>query len=479
MFRDLSFRYKIPLRGTVLILITSIAITGALIFRAYDDLKQDLLANAEGLANVMALTLVPAMLKDDVWQAFEIVRTPFSAELAEHPSLHAESILVLNSAFQIYVSSDPKKFKMYTPLTKVIPELTLLKKQLQQSAFNEPRVLDLPRTQYLYVTTPIISDNIRLGTLILNYSRESFTPRFVRFAERAAVATLFVLATLLPLSWYWGARLAAPLIKLVHCMGRVGREAPKSLHCDLYESKDEIGQVGTRFKEMLGELIIKHELEHQVIAAERLAAVGQLTSSIAHEINNPLGGMLNAISTQKRYGHNDTMSEKTLSLLERGLLQIKDTVSALLVETRQNSRDLSREDMDDIRTLITPDIKLHHIKLEWDIRVNSAPVSASLIRQILINLLLNAVKAAPPQGSLTCRVNIENDTLTLTVCNSGPPIPEAQMSHLFEPFMHNSAGGNGLGLWVCYQIANQLGGTIEVRSRENETCFITRIPLPS
>lgn len=479
MFRDLSFRYKIPVRGTALILITSAAITGALIFRAYDDLKQDLLANAEGLASVMALTLVPAMLKDDVWHVFEIVRTPYSIELAEHPSLQAESIVVLNSAFQVYVSSDPKLFKMFTPLTAAIPGFALLEQQLKISTFNETQILDLPRTEYLYVTTPIISDNVRLGTLILNYPRESFTPRFVRFAERAAVATLFVLAALLPLSWYWGARLAAPLIKLAGCLARIGREAPENLHCELYESKDEIGQVGTGFKSMLKELKIKQELEHQMIAAERLAAVGQLTSSIAHEINNPLGGMLNAISTQKRYGHNDSMSEKTLSMLERGLLQIKDTVSALLVETRQSSRDMSREDMDDIRTLITPDIHNHHVHLEWDVRVESAPISASLIRQILINLLLNAVKAVPPQGNVSCRVINESGVLTLTVCNSGPSIPEAQMSHLFEPFMHYRADGNGLGLWVCYQIASQLGGTIEASSHDNETCFITRIPLPS
>lgn len=479
MFRDLSFRYKIPLRGTALILITSIAITGALIFRAYDDLKQDLLANAEGLASVMALTLVPAMLKDDVWHVFEIVRTPFSAELAEHPSLQAESILVLNSAFQVYVSSDPKRFRMYTPITTAIPEFAQLEQQLQQSAFNETQILDLPNTEYLYVTTPIVSDKVRLGTLILNYPRESFTPRFVRFAGRAAVATLFVLAALLPVSWYWGARLAAPLIKLAGCLARIGRETPENLHCDLYESKDEIGQVGTGFRVMLGELKIKQELERQVIAAERLVAVGQLTSSIAHEINNPLGGMLNAIGTQKHFGHNDSMSEKTLSLLERGLLQIKDTVSALLVETRESSRDLDPDDMDDIHTLIKPDINRQYATLDWDIRVSSVPISASLIRQILINLLLNAVKAVPPQGKVSCRVVSESGILSLSVCNSGPPIPEAQMSHLFEPFMHYRADGNGLGLWVCYQIASQLGGAIEVRSRDNETCFITRIPLPS
>ncbi|MCW9088489.1 MAG: HAMP domain-containing histidine kinase, partial [Gammaproteobacteria bacterium] len=215
------------------------------------------------------------------------------------------------------------------------------------------------------------------------------------------------------------------------------------------------------------------------IATERLAAVGQLTASIAHEINNPLGGMLNTISTQKRYGHNDAMTDKTLALLERGLLQIKDTVSALLVEARQSSRDFGPEDMDDIRTLITPDIQRQQAKLKWDVRVGTVPLSASLIRQILINLLLNAVKATPSRGRVFCRVTTDTRKLVLHICNSGEPIPEKQMSHLFEPFVHYRADGNGLGLWVCYQIVTQLGGTIEAANRDDETCFTATIPIPS
>ncbi|MCW8841096.1 MAG: HAMP domain-containing histidine kinase [Gammaproteobacteria bacterium] len=479
MFRDLSFRYKIPLRGTVLILITSFAITAALIFRAYDDLKQDLIANAEGLAGVMAHTLVPAILKDDIWHAFEIVRTPFSAAALTRSSLQAQNILIINNDNNIYVASDPERFQMHSPLTTAGAEFALLEQQLRQNSDATSQVLDLPQTEHLYVTTPIISDKVRLGTLVISYPREGFTPRFVRFAGRAAIATLIVLGALLPLSWYWGTRLADPLVKLAGCLGRIGRESPDNLHCDLYESKDEIGQVGTRFKAMLHELQIKQSLEQQVIATERLAAVGQLTASIAHEINNPLGGMLNTISTQKRYGHNDAMTDKTLALLERGLLQIKDTVSALLVEARQSSRDFGPEDMDDIRTLITPDIQRQQAKLKWDVRVGTVPLSASLIRQILINLLLNAVKATPSRGRVFCRVTTDTRKLVLHICNSGEPIPEKQMSHLFEPFVHYRADGNGLGLWVCYQIVTQLGGTIEAANRDDETCFTATIPIPS
>jgi len=480
MFRDLSFRYKIPLRGTALILITSFAITAALIFRAYDDLKQDLLANAEGLAGVMAHTLIPAMLKEDVWHAFEIIRTPFSsAALAPHSSLQAQNILIIDKDFQVYVASDPRRFQMHSPVSAAGHEYTLLEEHLRENSAITSQVLDLPRTEHLYVTTPIISDKVRLGTLVISYPRESFTPRFVRFAGRAAFATLIVLGALLPLSWYWGTRLAEPLVKLAGCIGRIGHVSPGSLHCELYESKDEIGQVGTRFKTMLRELQIKQELEQQVIATERLAAVGQLTASIAHEINNPLGGMLNAINTQKRYGQNDAMTDKTLSLLERGLLQIKDTVSALLVEARQSSRDFGPEDMDDIRTLITPDIQRQQARLKWNVKMDTVPLSASLIRQILINLLLNAVKAVPSRGVVSCSVTTNGTQLVLHISNSGSPIPDKQLSHLFEPFMHYRADGNGLGLWVCYQIVKQLGGTIEARSDDAETCFTATIPLPS
>lgn len=479
MFRDLSFRYKIPLRAAVVILISSSAITAALMLSAYDDLKQDLSANARGMADVMAHTLIPAMLKEDIRSALETISIPVTATVVADSSIQAKNILVIDNDYRIYVASNPSRFSMHSPLNSADHEFAQLEQHLRANSLVSSRILDLPRTEHIHVTTPIMSNNVNLGTLVFSYPRESFTPRFVRFAGRAAVVTLVVLGALLPLSWFWGIHLVTPLIKLAGCLDRVGREPPGNLHCEIHESRDEIGRVGTHLKAMLRELQLKQVLEQQVIATERLAAVDQLTASIAHEINNPLGGMLNAISTQKRYGHNDAMTNKTLLLLERGLLQIKDTVSALLVEARQSSRDFGPEDMDDIRTLITPDIQRQQASLEWDVRMDTVALSASLIRQVLINLLLNAVKAVPPHGTVTCRLTTDTKKLVLSVCNSGSPIPAKQMSHLFEPFVHYRSDGNGLGLWVCYQVVNQLGGHIEARSDYDETRFTTTIPLPS
>lgn len=479
MLHNLSFRYKIPVRGTILILITSFTVTAALIFRSYDDLKQDLLANAEGVGQVMAHTLVPALLKDDIWQTFKIIRAPLNTKLRGQMSFQSDSIIVLNNDYNIYVASDPFRFPMLTPMAHASSAHKHLQEVLSTNLSENTEILDLSGTDSLYVTSPIISDNVRLGTLIMSYPRASFTPRFVRFARRAFFATIFALCILMPLSWYWGLRMANPLVNLAGCMKRIGQEDPAQLHCELYESKDEIGQLGSRFRQMLKELMIKQELEKQVIAAERLAAVGRLTASIGHEINNPLGGMLNAISTYRRYGQLNTMTEKTLSLLERGLLQISDTVSALLVEAKPTSRHFGLEDANDVRTLIMPDVQRQNVSLEWSVEIETLPLPATLVRQILINLLLNAIKAVPSGERVGCHISTAQNTLTLSVYNDGEPIPQEQMPHLFEPFVYYRPDGNGLGLWVCYQIASQLGGTISATSNQEETRFTATIPLPT
>lgn len=479
MLHDLSFRYKIPIRGTVLILITSIMVTAALIFRTYDDIKQDLLSNAEGMGKVLAHSLVSPLLKDDIWHIFKLIRTPLDTRLNGKISFQADSIIVLNNNSDIYVASDPFRFPMLTPLSKASPAYKYLQQYLKSHLSQNSEVLDLPKTDSLYVTSPIISDDVRLGTLVTSYSRASFTPRFTRLVSRAVFVTIITLIILVALSWYWGVRMAEPLIKLASCMERIGQEDPSKLDCELYESKDEIGQLGTRFRQTIADLQIKQDLEKQVVASERLAAVGRLTASIAHEINNPLGGMLNAINTYRHYGQLDNMGEKTVSLLERGLLQIQDTVSTLLVETKPSSRNFGLEDTNDVRTLIAPDIQQHNVSLEWQVEIDSLPLPATLIRQILINLLLNAIHAVPSGGVIGCHIATNQRELILNIYNNGKPMSQEQMSHLFEPFVHYHTDGSGLGLWVCYQIASQLGGNIQLTSDEKETRFTVTIPLPT
>ena len=245
-----------------------------------------------------------------------------------------------------------------------------------------------------------------------------------------------------------------------------------------YRGRDEIGRLGLEFQRMLAGLREKEALERQMIASDRLAAIGRLTAGIAHEINNPLGGMLNAISTFKRHGSADPLTARTLSMIERGLTQIKETVAALLVEARVESHALTHQDIEDTHTLVLADAQAQSVGLEWHNEIEAPlPLPSTPARQILINLLLNAVKAAGRDGQVQCRTALDDGALRIEVANDGRHIPSEKLPYLFEPFSLLSSEGHGLGLWVSYQIVQQLGGKISASSEPGRTLFTVTLPL--
>jgi two-component system, NtrC family, sensor kinase len=475
--RDLSYRVKTPLSVTLVILLTALIVSATLLARAYQDSRQDLIANAMSLGKVLARTLAPSLTRDEVWQAYETIMTPLERGAAENDGQRV--IIVLDGRGEVYVSSRPTEIPMLTAFQEIAPEFAELMNTIRFRGGQEPYLLHHVDPERFMIVVPVLAeDGTTLGTLILSYARALLLPRFYDTMQQVILATLFVLAVLLPVGWYWGKRLTDPLSQLANCMGRVGSERPSQISCDLNEGGDEIGLLSGRFRRMLEELRQKEELERGVLATERLAAVGRLTAGIAHEINNPLGGMLNAVSTYHRHGSPDPLTSRTISLLERGLLQIKETVGALLVEARLESHALTPQDIHDIHTLVLPDVHGKSLELLWDSRVREPlALPSTQVRQIMLNLLLNAIQASDMGGEVACRLRQGGGGLSLEVVNHGTSITSEQMVHLFEPFATASGQGHGLGLWVTYQLVQQMEGRIEVEGDDRRTVFRVFLPV--
>jgi signal transduction histidine kinase len=353
-------------------------------------------------------------------------------------------------------------------------------------AIDRATRLRIIEKQHDYLALPVTADELLMGTLVMRFPHDLHWPRFVDIAQRAGLITLLVLVILLPISWLWSQRIAEPLVRLAQCMQHVGSEVERTPDCKLDSLRntthDEIGALARQFQHMLHELEQKRAMERQMLVSERLAALGRLSAGIAHEINNPLGGMLNAITTWKRHSAPDPHSEKTLALIERGLLQIRDTVSALLVEARPGALNLEPIDIEDVRHLIQPNLMDKQIHLAWDNRLEHLlPLPATLIRQVLINLLLNAMHAVEPHGRIEVQVMQKQDHLRIHVANDGAYIQPERIPHLFEPFglfqPTEGSTGHGLGLWMTYQIVSQLNGCIEVRSEPGWTEFTLSLPI--
>jgi len=186
-----------------------------------------------------------------------------------------------------------------------------------------------------------------------------------------------------------------------------------------------------------------------------------VAAGMAHEINNPLGGMLNAIGTYRKHGDNPEVAQRTLDLLDRGLAQLRNTVQALLVNARLEDRMLTAQDLEDVRTLVEPQARKQGVRLVWDCPLEEpSGVPSSQIRQVLMNLVLNALRATPEEGQVQVTCSCKQESLELAVSDTGRGIPAHQREHLFEPFL-DQAQGTGLGLWVSFQIVTGLGGSIE------------------
>ena len=427
------------------------------------------------------MAVSPRRLRDQLWQAYEVITTPLDAR---HDGGSERVIAVLDNKLQIYVSSAPRKLRVLAPLEGVSAEFGMLAKRIASHGAAEPFAVDDGGWDFIHVVVPVLAeDRTRLGTLVLSSSRSLFLPQFYKALAAVLLSTALVLAVLLPIGWYWGKRMAQPLEYLADSMTKVGREPIESLQRGLPTGGDEIGVLSSRFSRMLEELEEKKAMEQQMLASERLAAIGRLTAGISHEINNPLGGMLNAINTYRKHGTPDAMTAKTISLLQRGLTQIRETVAALLVEARLESHALTPQDIEDTRTLVAHDAQHKNIRLEWQNDLNEPlPLPSTPVRQILLNLLLNAVEAVEPKGRLECHISRVNGSLCLSVANDGREISPEQLKHLYEPFISHSeaAGeGSGLGLWVTYQLVQQMGGNIEAQTGPSRTCFNVTLPVGS
>ncbi len=475
MLFNLSLRYKLPLLGAVLILATALALSASLLATSWGNLHRDMIKNSEDLGQTMARSLFTALLHDNVWQAFETISLPFKEKTE---STLAESLIVLDADRRVFASSHPNEHRMTSELSSLGDDFRALDREIAANPEHPSLILESAIASHFFIAIPIASDNVRIGTLIVAHNKDQIWHRFDRSIQNAVWITLLILAVLLPVNWYWGGRMVAPLQLVTRRLSRInaGELAPLDPH--LYPYRDEVGALYLAYRQMLESLREKLLLEQEVVKQEKMAAVGRLTASIAHEINNPLGGMLNAVSTLKRYGPTDPLSQKTINLLERGLSQIRDTVAALLVEAKVTSRQLTVHDIDDVMLLVAPSAHKQNIEIDWETNFHDTlDLPSTPVRQLLINLALNAIQAAGQHGHVTVRTGTGEGALSLVVENDGQVLSAEHQARLFEPFSSFSQHGNGLGLWICYQIVTQLKGAIRAETTSTLTRFVVTLPL--
>ena len=280
--------------------------------------------------------------------------------------------------------------------------------------------------------------------------------------------------------------IAKPIIKDV-LLNAVARAAEKKrLTDEKRRLEDEIKrhaeELEIRVAERTAELVETHK---RLVQQERIAALGRAAAQVAHEVKNPLAGLLlYSLHLKSKIGDSAKSEALVVDKIVDTINHLTDRVEQILGFARplnltRSPGNLNRI-VNDVLELLQPQVTAHRIdvRLSLSEHASSGMIDESSMRGALMNLILNAIEAMPSGGRLSITTDQTGDTLRLEIVDTGRGISEEEAKNIFEPFYTTKQQGLGLGMPYAKKIIEQHGGAISVASRAEEGTTIS-VALPA
>jgi len=441
---------SVPIVVVLLMVFVSVGASQLVLSRLSSSQERQLRDLANAYLDGLEAVLVGPVLRQDSWEVFDTLDRARNAYAAIRPV----ETTVTDADGIVLASSEPRLAPIGThldPADSVDPAgsgVTLVEDRheaiLDRALAVEGRIVG--RIHSRLDISPLLAER-----------------REVLWFLIASNATLTLI--LAALGWFTVRRMVAPMNVLLEHVGKAAAGAVEPIPASRINRQGrEWARLFRQFNRMADAVSEREMLLTRVADEERLASLGKLASSVAHEINNPLGGILNAVDTIKVHGDDPKVRSSAIELVDRGLRGMRDVVRSILATYKEDreSRDLLPADLNDLLVLIRPEVRRKQIVLNWSNRLPPrTAVNAFGVRQVALNLLLNGCRATPNGGALSFLAKVTPSALEIEVSDAGPGLP----SHVAE-FLSNdepSTSGvvsSGLGLWVTKRIVKELGGAV-------------------
>jgi signal transduction histidine kinase len=331
-----------------------------------------------------------------------------------------------------------------------------------------------------WVQRELVADGEPIALIAAQLAFPEQVTRRNRVGIALTVADLVLAALAAVFTMHFARRLIRPFAAVTAAIERAGSGRPEPLPPLTAAAQDaETSRLVATYNLMVERLRDRQELAARLEEQERAAVLGRLAATVAHEVRNPLAGMLTALDTIRRFGADAAAREHAVSLVERGLMQIEAVVRTTLATHREAAepRPLSDADLEDLKVLVQPEARRRGVELAWRVDLRGeVPTDAVRVRQIVLNLLLNAVTATRQGGRVTLEAGRHGDDLVVAVEDEAGGLPP----ELARRLGGNDAGSGtsqGLGIPIAARLVESLAGRIEVEEgRSAGTRIVLHLP---
>ncbi len=442
----------VPMLVAGLMVFVGFVVSERVMSRLVESQERNLAQLSEAYLDGLSASILPYMMRGDIWEVFDALDRARNL----YEGLRPTETVAVDANGLVIAASDPRR----TPSREPLPDSYRSRLPEDGFAIDADSGEALLRRPLDYLGAPVGALHAVVDIRhLLEERREVVTTLIITNAALTiALAAIGYLAV---------RRMVQPTRILTEHLtsGATGRAEPIP-DAKMPPPGSEAHRLYTAYNTLVMAEREREALSRTLAEEERLASLGRLSAGMAHEINNPLGGLFNALATLKRHGASPGARETAISLLERGLIGIRDVVAAALETYRPKraERPFGPSDLEDIRLLVGPEVRRRRLSLAWSNALDdNIALSNAPLRQAVLNLLLNACAATPEGGALALAAEGDAQGLSIEVADSGGGLSEeaARVLTARRTALAPPAAG-GLGLWMVRSAVDELGGRIEI-----------------
>ena len=479
-FSALSLRYKFILLTTMAIVVFMSVIGYLAVARE----KNILYSEVEKQGRLLGETLAIPIINDLIYERLGLVEEGglldnYILEIFNKKDADLLYIAILDEEGRVISHNNIAEYgKVYTD-PSTTNTLKADRTTVQRLSAGEHQALDFG--------VPLSIGKKRWGSLKFAMSLENVEHEILATIKKIVILTIVLLIVGFAIILLLTRRFIGPISQLAITMEKASGD-----YLDVkveVKGHDELAVLGERFNSMIERIRQANEelkkTHEKLVQSEKLASVGILAAGVAHEINNPLAGILNCLQMLRQNGDNPALRAKYQDLVQEGVERIETTVSKLLWMSRKGEHapvDMNiRNAVESVYSFLDYKMKKAKIAFKNEVAADLRfTFDINDFQQLLLNLFINAIHAMGNGGTLEVKGSSKDAMVFLEVIDSGCGIAQENIGRIFDPFFTTkpTGEGTGLGLWLTYEIIRNYGGEIAVESvAEMGSRFIMNFPV--